>query len=135
MHVFPGIFVTVQSSHVDLFGHVNHTRYLEFFEWARFAWSAWYGMPIESMVAEGRGPAIVRAQVSWRKECKLGDILRVTVEPVSARRGIGQVKQEIWREELLCCEAQMSFVMFDLKERKALPLPEAFLSLLAVEDR
>ena len=47
----------------------------------------------------------------------------VTVQPLSARRGIGKLQQEVWKGEELCLEAEMSFVMFDLKARKALELP------------
>lgn len=118
------------STHVDIFGHLNHARSLEFMEWARFCWAAHHGFPIEKMVEEGYGPAIVRANVTWRRECRLGDRLRVTVLPLSARRGIGKLRQEVWKGEELCLEAEMSFVMFDLKARKALELPPAFLELL-----
>ncbi|HNC94605.1 MAG TPA: thioesterase family protein [Myxococcota bacterium] len=130
MTSFSGIEVQVMSTHVDLFGHLNHARYLEYLEWARFAWAAHHGFPIEKMVEEGYGPAIVRANVTWRRECRLGDKLRVTVQPLSARRGIGKLHQEVWKGEELCLEAEMSFVMFDLKARKALELPETFLALV-----
>ena len=127
---FPGLVLQVQSTHVDVFGHVNHARYLEFMEWARFAWSAHYGFPIEQMVAEGWGPAIVKAEIRWRRECKMGDTLTVTVEALSARRGLGKLRQEIRRDQELVCDGELTFVMFDLKKRQARELPEVFLKLL-----
>lgn len=134
MNPFPGLFLQVQSSHVDLFGHVNHARYLEFMEWGRFAWSAHHGFPIEKMMEEGYGPAIIKAEIRWRRECKFGDQLKVMVEAVSARRGIGKLRQEIFRGENLVCDGELSFVMFDLKKRQALPLPQVFLDLLAEKE-
>lgn len=127
----PGIEVLVQSTHVDMFGHLNHTRYLEYMEWCRFDWAQWHGFPIDRMVSEERrGPALLRVQIQYRKECRLGDRLRVTAQAVSARRRIGVVHQEVWNRvtEELVCEAEISFVMMDLLERKAVELPPAFLA-------
>lgn len=131
MSAFTGLELVVQSTHVDLFGHVNHARYLEFMEWGRFAWSAHHGFPITQMVEEGYGPAIIKAEIHWRRECRFGDRLRVTVEAVSARRGIGRLYQQILRGDELVCDGELTFVMFDLKERKARELPEVFLRMVA----
>lgn len=121
----------MQSTHVDMFGHVNHTRYLEYMEWCRFDWAKWHGFPIDTMVRDAHvGPALLRVQIQYRRECRLGDRLRVTAAAVSARRQIGVVHQEIWNRvtEELVCEAEISFVMMDLRERKAVDLPPAFLA-------
>ena len=125
--------LTVMSTHNDMFGHVNHTRYLEFMEWARFAWAASLGCPLPEMVRDqGVGPAIIRAQLSFRRECRLGDELVATVQPVSARRGIGRLHQDIYdaRTDERVCEAEMSFVMLDLVARRAVALPSFFLDQL-----
>lgn len=130
---FPGLPVTVRSSHIDMFGHVNHTCYLEFMEWARFAWAEHGGAPIPRMIAEDRiGPAILRADVRYRKECMLGDDLLVTVEPHSARRQIGRLHQRVLHAASgeVACEAELTFVMIHLDQRKAVPLPELFLRLV-----
>lgn len=121
----------MQSTHVDMFGHVNHTRYLEYMEWCRFDWARWHGFPIETMIRDQQvGPALLRVQVRYRKECRLGDRLRVTATAVGARRQIGVVRQEVWNRvtEELVCEAEISFVMMDLRTRKAVDLPPAFLA-------
>jgi YbgC/YbaW family acyl-CoA thioester hydrolase len=131
MHApFPGLPITVRSSHIDMFGHVNHTRYLEYMEWARFAWAEHYGVPLPELIREhGIGPAILRAQLHFRRECRLGDSLLVTARATGARRGIGRLHQTIQdlRSGSLVCEAEMSFVMMDLAARRAVPLPDFFL--------
>ncbi|MDP2308018.1 MAG: thioesterase family protein [Pseudomonadota bacterium] len=130
-----GLPVTVMSSHIDMFGHVNHTRYLEYMEWARFAWAAHLGVPLPELVRdEGIGPAIIRAALSFRRECRLGDELLVTVRVVSARRGIGRLHQDIVDRHTneRVCDAEMAFVMLDLATRKAVPLPAFFLDQLPV---
>lgn len=128
-----GMDVVVQSSHCDMFGHMNHTRYLEFMEWGRFEWSAHHGFPIPEMIQQKRvGPAVIRVHINYRRECRHGDRLRVHAAAVSARRQIGVVRQEIWdtRTNERVCDADVTFVMLDLDARKAAPLPEAFLEAI-----
>jgi YbgC/YbaW family acyl-CoA thioester hydrolase len=130
---FPGLTLTVPSSHIDMFGHVNHARYLEYFEWARFAWAEHGQSPIPQMVRDGFGPAILRADVRYRRECVYGDELHVSVEPLSARRDIGRLRQVITRtrDGEVVAIAEMTFVMIDLVARKATKLPALFLAQLA----
>jgi len=127
---FPGIVLRVPSSHIDMFGHCNHTHYLEYMEWARFSWAAHSGAPIPEMVQNGVGPAILRADVRYRRECLYDDELHVSVEPLSARRDIGRLRQVITRvvDGEIACEAELTFVMLDLRERRATRLPAHFLA-------
>ena len=129
---FPGIHIRVPSSHIDMFGHCNHTHYLEYMEWARFAWAAHSGIPIPVMVENGVGPAILRAEVRYRRACRYDDELHVSVEPVSARRGIGRLRQVITRprDGEVVCDGELTFVMLDLVQRKATTLPPEFLAQL-----
>jgi acyl-CoA thioesterase FadM len=51
---------------------------------------------------------------------------------MSSRRGIGRIHQEIHdvRTNERVCDAEMMFVMLDLKARKAVPMPKFFLDQL-----
>ncbi|MFO0000468.1 MAG: acyl-CoA thioesterase, partial [bacterium] len=105
-------------------------RYLEYKEWALFAWAAHFENPLPELIRDqGIGPAIIKAQLNFRRECKLGDELLVTARAVSARRGIGRIYQSIHdvRADALVCDGELSFVMIDLHARKAVPLPSFFL--------
>lgn len=131
---WPGLDVVVRSTHVDLFGHLNHARYLEFMEWARFAWAEHHGFPMLEMVETQRiGPALLRVDIQFRRECRLGDSLVVSVTPLSARRRIGRLRQDIVDRATgeRVCEAEITFVMFDLDARRAVALPDAFRAMLA----
>lgn len=137
MSPFAGIEVVVQSSHVDMFGHVNHTCYLEYMEWCRFAWAAHHGFAIPEMVAQQRiGPAVLRVQIQYRRECRHGDRLRVRAQALSARRSIGRIAQTIHLitadggDGELVSDAELTFVMMNLDTRSAVPLPEAFSAML-----
>ncbi|NOY25486.1 MAG: acyl-CoA thioesterase [Oligoflexia bacterium] len=129
MTEFPGLPVTVRSTHVDMFGHVSHLTYLAFMEWARFAWAEHVGMPIPQLIAEQRmGPAVLKADIRYQRECRLGDQLLVTVAPTSARRVLGTLHHDVIRPatDEIVCQADMSFVMMDLDTRRPCRLPEAF---------
>lgn len=133
---WPGIQVTVQSTHLDVFGHVNHARYLEYMEWARFAWAADHGFPLMELVRDkGMGPAILKAEVRFVRECRMGDELRVTVVPTTARRGVGRLHQAIVdvRTGERVCEAEMAFVMLDLGTRKAVSMPPEMVEAMRAE--
>lgn len=131
MQPFPGLPVTVRSSHVDMFGHVSHMAYLEYMEWARFAWAEHVGLPIPRMIAQDRlGPALVKVEARYRRECRLGDDLLVTVEPLAARRLLGRLRQTVVLTGTgeVACEAELTFAMIDLDTRRARPLPDAWLA-------
>lgn len=129
---FPGFLLRVPSSHIDMFGHCNHSKYLEYMEWARFAWAEHSGEPIPEMVKNGYGPAILRVDIRYRRECLYNDELHVSVEPVSARRDIGRVRQVITRlrDGEMVADAELTFVMLDLQARKATRLTPGFLAQL-----
>lgn len=127
---WPGIALQVQSTHCDMFGHMNHTRYLEFFEWARFHWCEFHGMGVPLLMnTRNAGPAVVRIDIRYRRECRLGANVRVYAKAVAARRQIGEVHQEMWDEDTgeRVCEAVVTFVMIDMTTRKVVALPDAFL--------
>lgn len=133
---FPGLVLRVPSSHIDMFGHCNHAHYLEYMEWARFAWAAHSGTPIPVMVKNGVGPAILRVDIRYRRECLYDDELHVSVEPLSARRDIGRLRQTITRprDNEIVCDGELTFVMLDLVARKATRLPESFLLQVAQRE-
>ncbi len=72
----------VRSYELDGLGHLNHAVYLNYLEQARFDALAAGGFPIESMEKRGWGVHVVRIEIDYRRECRLGDrlIARTFVE-------------------------------------------------------
>ena len=133
MEPFPGLPVVVRSTHVDFMGHVSHMAYLEFMEWARLAWADHVGAPIPQLIQQDRmGPALIKIEVRYRKECHLGDALRVHVTPLSVRRKLGRLYHTIVREQTneLAAEAWMTFAMIDMDTRSLRELPPAWLDAI-----
>ncbi len=69
--------ITIRSFHTDCFGHVHHARYLELLEEAR--WQYFEDIPgvaLDLHAADIRH-AVVRIDIAYRKEARLGDVLRI----------------------------------------------------------
>ena len=120
--------ITVRSSHIDMFGHVNNARYIEFLEWDRVQMTADQGIDLLTMAAEGLGPAVVRMEINYRLEARMGDILIIDSQPIEIKNDkVGVIKQTITNKKSgkIICDAVVTFVMIDLRQRKSVPMPEA----------
>jgi len=120
--------ITVRSSHIDMFGHVNNARYIEFLEWDRVQMTADQGIDLLAMAAEGLGPAVVRMEINYRLEARMGDILIIDSQPIELKNDkVGVIKQTITNKKSgkIICDAVVTFVMIDLRQRKSVPMPEA----------
>jgi YbgC/YbaW family acyl-CoA thioester hydrolase len=69
--------IEVRSYELDSFGHVNHAVYLHYLEHGRFQALRDWGFPYESLVARGWGVYVVRIEVDYVKEARLGQRLLV----------------------------------------------------------
>lgn len=96
LHICP---VTVRSYELDSFGHVNHAVYLNYFEHARFETLRAGGFSPQTLADRGEGVHVVRVEVDYRSELRLGETVAVgtavrqfrnssmTLEQVAFRQG------------------------------------------------
>ena len=73
-----------RSYELDSFAHVNHAVYLNYFEHARFAALADGGFPPSRLAERGEGVHVVRIEVDFRRELRLGEEVEVRTRAVSA---------------------------------------------------
>jgi YbgC/YbaW family acyl-CoA thioester hydrolase len=79
-------FVTrVRSYELDALGHVNHAVYLNWFEQARYDALEAAGLSPAELLRREWGIHVVRIEVDYRAECRLGD-------EVEIRTGIDEVR-------------------------------------------
>ncbi|MBN2799914.1 MAG: acyl-CoA thioesterase [Deltaproteobacteria bacterium] len=123
---------TVRATQVDTFGHLNNAAYLEIFEWARWEWSAAAGLDLMAYAKERRiGPAIVHIDLSFQREVRMHEPIAVRTW-FHEKRGTSRavVRQQMLREDgEIAAEMTLTFVLFDLDKRRALPLSEEFMTL------
>jgi thioesterase-3 len=116
--------ITVRSTDVDLFGHVNNAVYLNYLEWARVELLTEVGLPIETCLARGVVPVVVEIRIRYRRELCFGERVTVTAEPVELRRSVGVLRQEVRKADgTVAAEAEVTFLFIDAKTRRSVPMP------------
>ncbi|MFO7654932.1 MAG: thioesterase family protein [Candidatus Krumholzibacteriia bacterium] len=118
--------IKVRGYHLDLYGHVNNARYLEFFEEARWAWLEQH-LDVQAFQNQGLGFVAVRIAVNYRRPAALGEVLAVSSQLKHLGGRSGVVEQFVHRRDggELVADAEMTFVVLDLAQGKAVPLEGA----------
>ncbi|RMH19675.1 MAG: acyl-CoA thioesterase [Gemmatimonadetes bacterium] len=88
---------TARSYEHDMFGHVNHAVYLNYFEQARFDAFEAAGYPFMQVRDRGWGVHVVRVEVDYRAEVRLGDRLEIQTRFVDFRRTSMVIEQRCLR--------------------------------------
>lgn len=107
--------IVVRGFHLDLYQHVNHARYLEFLEDARWGFFE-QARPIEWLFEKQIGLVIVNINVNYRYPAKLNDVL--SIRSFVAKTGTKSVviHQDIFlkNSETKVLDADVTFVITDL---------------------
>lgn len=116
------IQITVRGYHLDLYGHVNNARYLEFLEEAR--WSMLDDrIDLADWQSRNLALTIVRIDINYRRAATLGDILAIRSALSKVGRKSATVHQEVFLNdtETLIADADVTVVVVDTRTGKALP--------------
>jgi thioesterase-3 len=118
--------IKIREGHLDTFGHVNNTVYLQILEEAR--WDILnqndYGM--DYIRKTGLGPTIVEVNLQFRREIKLHDKIVIRSQLKSYEGKIAIFEQQILNAaNEVCCTAIFKFGLFDTNTRRLVtPTPE-----------
>ena len=115
--------ITIRGFHIDVFGHTNNARYLEFMEIAR--WDA-----LQPIIASGffatrnLGFVIVNININYRAASFVNDILEVKTMMKNIGNKSIVVHHDVFDKTKghAVCDADVTFVLMDLKTRKAVPV-------------
>lgn len=115
--------IVVRGFHIDVFGHTNNARYLEFMEIAR--WDA-----LQPIISTGffekrnLGFVIVNININYRAASFVNDILEVKTVLKSIGNKSVVVHHQIFDKTKghQVCDADVTFVLMDLKLRKSVAL-------------
>ena len=106
--------IRTRGYHVDVYGHVNNARYLEFFEEDRWAHLE-AKIDLNEWAARGMVFMVVNINVNYRRAVGAGEWLRVAtgLEKIGNRSAV--LKQEIRLEESeeIVADALVTFVVAD----------------------
>jgi YbgC/YbaW family acyl-CoA thioester hydrolase len=90
--------IEVRGYELDGFGHLNHAVFLNYFEFARFKAFSAAGIPLQDIMARGEGIHVVRVEVDYLREVKLGDSLLIDTAIESTRRTSFLLAQALYLE-------------------------------------
>jgi acyl-CoA thioester hydrolase len=115
----------VRFADLDPWGHVNHARYLSYFESARIELLEEIGFGILEMSETGRQIVLVEATIAYRAASGLHDVLDITTVVGSVQRATSYWHQEADRGESLVATLDIRAAFTDLDGRPARP-PDGF---------
>jgi len=125
------IDIKIRGYHLDLFGHVNNARYLEFLEEAR--WAAFEKtVDLEQMARRGWAFTVVNININYRRPALMNDVLRIETRITEWRRRSAIIRQEVINIEKgeAVADADVTFVVFDTEKKQTAVLEGELLEML-----
>ncbi len=117
------ITIKVRGYHIDLFGHVNNARYLEFLEEARWSFFEENGGAI-AFARLNLNFVVVNINISYRNPAVMGDVLRIESAMQSIGRSSAVMKQtvKLAQNGSMVADAQVTFVFLDPASGRVRPI-------------
>jgi YbgC/YbaW family acyl-CoA thioester hydrolase len=116
------MILDVEQQHTDELGHLNHVAAVRLLEQARYAWYRACGLFDPAL---GRfGTVVVNIDYDYRRECFLGERLRITSRGLSMGTKSMLVGHEIVKPDgQIAIEGRATSVVMDLATRRIVPVP------------
>ena len=120
----------VRCTEIDVNGHVNNAKYVEYLEWGREEWYERQGLPYDRLQGLGAATVVVNINLNLRRPCRQGDRLRVRTWPERRGRTSFVLAQRIDKEDgETVADARVTLVTIDPATSRSRPLPEEFARL------
>lgn len=122
--------IIVRSTEIDVNGHVNNAKYLEYIEWGREEWYDQAGLTYDRFLDMGIQTVTVNININYRKECVQGDQLTIKTRPEKVGRTSYVLLQEVFNQRgEKCADALVTSVTMDADTRKSREVPDALRKL------
>jgi len=117
--------VRARFSDLDPYNHVNHARYLSYFEMARVDLLEELGFSMARLAEMGLQIVLVEASIRYYTPARLGDEVRITTRVREVRRASTRWSQraEVGPDPVATLEIKAAFVDLDGTPRRT---PEGF---------
>jgi len=119
----------VRSTEIDVNGHVNNAKFVEYLEWGREEWYDRQGFSYDRLKGMGAVTVVVNINLNLRQPCHQGDQLRIITYPVRRGRTSFALGQRIERADVVVADAVVTLVLIDPTTRRPRSLPEEFANL------
>ena len=125
----------IEQKLLDVYGHVNHAKYLELFEDCRWGMIKSEGFGVDEIQKLKIGPIILEAKIKYKKELKLDDEIQIHtwVEPM--KKKIGQIHQKMYLPgDTLASEVDLVYGLMHIEKRILVPAPEEWKGALKISE-
>ena len=115
--------IRVRGYHLDVYGHVNNARYLEFLEEAR--WDLLENnFDLKDWQSKGLAFYVVNITINYRQPVTMGHVLeiRTHLEHIGNKSAILSQNVYLKKEDTLVADAKITFVLADSRTGRAVPL-------------
>jgi thioesterase-3 len=126
--------VLIKENHLDSFGHVNNATYLALFEEARWDFVTKHGYGVRKMHETGLAPTILEVKLRFLKEVRLREEVVITTQLLTYKGKIAVIHHQILRGIEVCCDAEITMALFDLKQRKIVLPTAEWLTAIGVSE-
>lgn len=124
----------VRPTEIDVNGHVNNAKFIEYLEWGREEWYERNHLPYDKLLTLGAATVTVNVNVNYRRECKQGEVLTVVTRPERLGRTSFGFAQEIRAADgVVVVDALITLVTIDPETRRPTIVPAELAK--AIEDR
>lgn len=123
--------IKVRGYHLDLYSHVNNARYLEFLEEARWTFFE-ERADLPAFLSSGIALIVVNINIDYRHPATMNDelVIETSVKSVGNRSAVIHQRVLLAGSDKLVAEADVTFVAFDGRQNKAVPIEGAMRDLL-----
>ncbi|MCL6548499.1 MAG: acyl-CoA thioesterase [Alicyclobacillus sp.] len=123
--------IVVRSTEIDVNGHVNNAKYLEYLEWGREDWYEQRGLDYDTLKAAGAVTVVVHISADYRRPAVQNDRLRISTRLVQAGNTSFRMKQWIdnQRGERVL-DAEVVIVTIHPATGTKVPIPEVIRTYL-----
>ncbi|MDR3622022.1 MAG: acyl-CoA thioesterase [Paludisphaera borealis] len=116
--------IIVRPTEIDVNGHVNNAKFVEYLEWGREEWYERNGLPYDRLQAMGAATVTVNVNLNYRRECRQGERLTIVTRPVRLGRTSFTLAQEIRKPDgAVAADATVVLVTIDPTTRKPCVVP------------
>lgn len=120
--------IQIYETYLDVFGHVNHAKYLELYEQARWDWMASYNLSLKDIHHLQVGPVILNVNLDYRREVLARQTIRIYTRVADYQKKIFTLAQEMrLPNDEVASTLKITGGMMDLKARKLVMPPDIWL--------
>jgi YbgC/YbaW family acyl-CoA thioester hydrolase len=127
--------VVVRCTEIDVNGHVNNAKYVEYLEWGREEWYERNGFAYDHLKGLEAVTVVVNINLNFRQPCQQGDRLRIMTWSQGCGCTSFVLAQRIDRADgTVAADAVVTLVTVDPKTRRPRPLPAEFARLFSAYE-